>query len=270
MSESMQVLSAVGVGVALTSLFTGIGVWIGYRLGKAVAPPVNRALTLQLERLYRDLAICGKLGHFAEVQAQQIYSWATESSQIPSDMSATLQQLLATTTSLSHRLKETHSGGRKPSSKLVEPTGSQRSAPPAQLSDLSAKELGRFTMTEPRRAAVDGDVDRRRYAYDCLQRMLEWDNPNGPLPSVNDTVVVRCHDISMQGVSFFWPDDPNFKHLLISLGSGDDLVFMAAEIVHSKPVYMHGEWQHVVSCRFTKRMRAFTDQWKASAPAVAS
>jgi len=136
-------------------------------------------------------------------------------------------------------------------------------------SDLSARELGQFTEVEEREMESHGDADRRRYGYDCLQRVVPWDDPQGPLPSVEASVVVRCHDISMQGVSFFWPEEPDFEHLLISLGHDDELVFMAAKVVHCKPVYMHGEWTVMVSCRFTKRMREFTEQWKRQAGLLA-
>ena len=261
MSDNALLLVAVGLGVALTALFSGLGLWLGYHLGKSAAPPPNPALALQIERLFSELAFCQKLSGHAVMHAQQLSEWAVQSAIMPSNMTATLHQMVATTQSLSHRLQK---AGARTTVEAKPAKASLGRSSPAKVShaDLSAKELGHFTETEPRRVEADGESDRRRYTYDCLQRVLAWEDPNGALPSTADTVVVRCHDISSQGISFFWPDDPHFKHLLISLGNDEDMMFMAAEIVHSKPVYMHGEWQYVVSCRFTKRMREFTEQWK--------
>ena len=263
-----SILAAVCAGVSLTVGFTGLGLWIGYQLGKAAAPPANQALYAKVEQLYQDLAFCLKLSDIAAAQADQLSAWALQSAQMPQDMTTNMQQLMATTKSLSYRLQKAgNAARRKAILRPEEPeckNDSRRSEPQfrAGTSDLSAKELGRFTKTEQRRVEADGDSDRRRFAYDCQQRLLVWDDPSGPLPSAADTIVVRCHDLSMHGISFFWPDEPDFKHLLISLGSGDDLLFMAAEVVHSKPVFMHGEWQCVVSCRFIRRIREFSEAWQ--------
>jgi hypothetical protein len=271
MTETLYALLAVGFGVILTVVFLGLGLWIGYQLGRAATLPANRALSLQIERLYREVAFCERLSGFAAVQAQELFAWAQQSTLLPVNMTETLQQLLATSQSISHRLQKAGTNAKAPSSKaravpIESRLASAGQSVQANVSDLSTKELGQFTETAQHHVQSDSEADRRRYPYDCLQRLLEWEDPDGPLPSIADTVVVRCHDISSQGVSFFWPDDPCFKHLLISLGNDDDMVFMAAEIVHSKPVYMHGEWQYVVSCRFMKRMREFTEEWKQKSP----
>lgn len=273
MSETLNFFVAVGLGIALASVCTGLGAWVGYQLGKASAPPVNRVLALQVERLYQELAYCASLGDFVDMQAQQLYAWAIQSALMPTEMQTALHQLMATHKAMNERLQLAGEGTRRseclnavqsaPESNRCELTAK------ASRQDLSATELGRFTQTEQRPIESDGQEDRRRYSYSCLQRMLPWENPAGPWPCVVDTVTVRCHDISLQGVSFFWPDDPDFKHLLISLGKEDDLLFMSCEIVRSKPVYMHGEWQYIVRCRFLKRMKEFTEHWKQQATAVA-
>jgi hypothetical protein len=266
MSETLNFFVAVGLGIGLVSVFTGLGAWVGYQLGKAAAPPVNRALALQVERLYQELAFCAKLGDFAGMQAQQLYTWAVQSALVPSEMQTTLHQLMATHKAMNERLQKAGEGTRRSeylNATQAAPANERRgSTAKASRQDLSATELGRFTQTEQRQIESDGQADRRRYSYGCLQQMLEWEDPAGPWPSVFDTVAVRCHDISLHGVSFYWPDDPDFKYLLSSLGSEDDLIFMACEIVRSKPVYMHGEWQYVVSCRFLKRMKEFTEHWR--------
>ena len=58
---------------------------------------------------------------------------------------------------------------------------------------------------------------------------------------------VRCHEISAHGLWFFWPDVPDFERAMISLGSERDPIFVRAEIVQSKAVFMHKEVQVLVA-----------------------
>src|SRR5687767_11821163 len=89
MGETAYLLLALGLGVAMTAVFLGLGIWIGYQVGKSAAPPPeNQALALQLERLHRDLAYCEKLGDCAAMQVQKLSASSIQSALMPRDMAA--------------------------------------------------------------------------------------------------------------------------------------------------------------------------------------
>src|SRR5205085_12499684 len=74
-----------------------------------------------------------------------------------------------------------------------------------------------------------------------------------PASSSDPGIKVRCRDISSQGIAFLLPDNPDFQHLVISLGTNEQPIFMGAEVAHSRSVYMHGQVQVLIGCKFTGR-----------------
>ena len=86
------------------------------------------------------------------------------------------------------------------------------------------------------------------------------------LPSLADGMAVRCASISGHGISFYWPTLPQFEHLIISLGSDVDLLFMAVQVVGSKPAELDGAAMHLVECRFIRRMHELTQEWARQLP----
>jgi hypothetical protein len=67
-------------------------------------------------------------------------------------------------------------------------------------------------------------------------------------------MLVRCHDVSVEGISFFWPREPDFEKVIITVGQGDDRKRLAAQVMYSKAVFMHEEFKYVIGCRFLKRL----------------
>jgi len=125
---------------------------------------------------------------------------------------------------------------------------------------------GRTLTTEEMSEAVGGrhqlgdstfGLESKRYPYDCLQRCVPWceDEPS-PAPHLIKTV--RCHEISVSGISFFWPDEPEFSKVVISIGSRDKQVFMVAEVREHKAVYKHQQVAYLVSCQFVRRLEELT------------
>ena len=104
------------------------------------------------------------------------------------------------------------------------------------------------------------DQEARRYPYDCVQQMAPW-HDGRPLPKIDQLTPVRCHDISVSGISFLWPDKPKFDTVVISVGTGSEMVFMAAEVRHYRAVYMHEQVSHLVGCRFIRRLDDFARSW---------
>jgi hypothetical protein len=92
-----------------------------------------------------------------------------------------------------------------------------------------------------------------RYQFNCSQRAAPW-VPGEPLPIAADFQPVKCRDVSAGGISFFWPDKPDFDHVVIAIGTAETPIYMAAQIVHSKAVFMFGEVGYLIGCKFTKRI----------------
>lgn len=115
---------------------------------------------------------------------------------------------------------------------------------------LSAKELSEFTADKYEVAQESDVTEHRRYAYDCEQIVL-------PSSHQHEQIRVRCHDISVDGISFLLAEEPSFRNLAITLGSLDTRTLMAAKIAYTKAVYMHGQHQVLVGGDFLSRLGTF-------------
>ena len=122
---------------------------------------------------------------------------------------------------------------------------------------LSAEEVHQFTALtgEP----TETSSAKRRYPYDCYQQVLPL-HVNSCAVDLRQARTVRCHDISVHGISFFWPEEPEFNRLVISLGTDENPVHMLADVMQSKTVYVHDEIRTLVGCRFTGRHQMDTVQ----------
>lgn len=137
----------------------------------------------------------------------------------------------------------------------------QASLTTEQMTDLvgGRKNLGESTL----------GLESRRYPYECEQQVATWEQGDPP-PTIHDFQAVRCHDISVDGISFFWPQQPDFETVIISIGSGDKLIFMHAQISDDKAVFMHHEVAFLVRCRYVRRMDELTAVWHAAGELVGS
>jgi hypothetical protein len=124
---------------------------------------------------------------------------------------------------------------------------------PIASGTLTPEEMRTFRTAAGAAPAADDDSTKRRYPYDCSQTVIpKVDGIISPARAAR----VRCHAISAHGLWFFWPDVPDFERAMISLGSEREPIFVRAEIVQSKAVYMHKEVQVLVECRFTGRYQS--------------
>ena len=117
---------------------------------------------------------------------------------------------------------------------------------------LSAQELGQFTELEHGHVSSASGSEHKHYAYDCVQTILPWSPGDVRLPSPADGIAVRCASISGQGISFYWPALPQFEHLIISLGSDVELLFMAVQVVSSRPAELDGAAMHLGHIQLTR------------------
>ncbi|MCI0627616.1 MAG: hypothetical protein L0387_39200, partial [Acidobacteria bacterium] len=137
---------------------------------------------------------------------------------------------------------------------IVNDTSPAASLTTEQMSDVMGgrKILGDSTL----------GLEMRRYPYDCQQHLSPWREGEG-IPTLDQLEKVRCHEISVSGISFFWPDEPDFEEVVVSIGTGDKLIFMQAELSQHKAVCMHREVQFLVSCKYLRRLDELTAQWHA-------
>jgi len=72
---------------------------------------------------------------------------------------------------------------------------------------------------------------RRTYAVNQLVApYIGWKVP--PEPAFCE---VPCIDISTGGISFIWPTEPDFEHVVVALGKPPKQVCLSARVVSSRP-----------------------------------
>jgi hypothetical protein len=237
----------------------------------------GQASRKQRLRLQRELKQCAALAQQVARHAEQL----TAQLSVPAvgasrRLLGAASDVLEQSATLSLRLEELlHGTGRRAASPSPQPAaGSPRAADAShrtmnpgeeERSSLSAHELGQITEEHDQVASASG-AEQRHYAYDCVQTILPWSPGDVCLPSLADGMAVRCASISGHGISFFWPTLPQFEHLIISLGSDVDLLFMAAQVVSSKPAELDGAAMHLAECRFIRRMHELTHAWARQVP----
>jgi hypothetical protein len=99
------------------------------------------------------------------------------------------------------------------------------------------------------------DPDRRRserHSFPATQRVAPC-GKNGAMAVDEDFQVVRCHDLSTSGISFYWPTTPKFDHVIVALASPKGTTRVLANVVFcGKPTDEAGE--HLIGCRFIRRL----------------
>ena len=68
-----------------------------------------------------------------------------------------------------------------------------------------------------------------------------------------DFSLVRCHDLSTSGISFYWPTAPKFDHVIVALAAQKGTTRVLAHVVFAgKQPDATGEY--LVGCRFLRRL----------------
>jgi hypothetical protein len=104
----------------------------------------------------------------------------------------------------------------------------------------------------PVMAAID--TDRRqseRHSFPAVQRVQPCGRNGMPLDG--DFQLVRCHDLSTSGISFYWPTAPNFDHVIVALASPNGTTRVLAHVAfQGRQPGDHGEY--LIGCRFLRRL----------------
>jgi hypothetical protein len=103
------------------------------------------------------------------------------------------------------------------------------------------------------------ELECKRYPYDCVQQLAPWCD-EGALPAKEDYVSVRCHSISVGGVSLLWHEPPKFTRATLSLGAVTTPIYMVIEVQAYKSVYMHGSICYLVQSQFVSRLELATPE----------
>ena len=76
---------------------------------------------------------------------------------------------------------------------------------------------------------------------------------NGAAAIDEDFQLVRCHDLSTSGISFYWPTAPNFDHVIVALASPKGTTRVLAHVVFNGQ--QPGEpGEYLIGCRFVRRL----------------
>jgi hypothetical protein len=279
MLESVDTLAVFFLAALFTAALLAMGMTAGYRVGLRVGarlvPPAPGS-EAQFD-LAERLNVCRTLTDGLEQKAQAVRNLSVnDPKSLPPGFWQALDELAAAVKDLSTQLAlvEGRDSRETPAAQPESPPPEIRSPlsdmeavaqqvpppepPPSDSNKLSGEEIQSFTMLAGEPLAKGTDCAKQRFRYECQQIVHPWYDDERREP-IGPGVMSRCHDISVHGISFFWPDLPDYDRLIISLGSGDKIVFMACQIMHTKAVYMHGEVCYVVGCRFTGRVPEFNE-----------
>ncbi len=91
------------------------------------------------------------------------------------------------------------------------------------------EELRGSTAEERRRAP--------RESFPVVQRIAQA--ADGKVPEQATFFPVKCHDLSTRGFSFFVKKRPQFKSMVLALGTPPDVIYLGAEVRHCTDVLMH-------------------------------
>jgi len=260
------------VAMIATTLLLAFGAVAGYWAGVAQYAP-----------MLAHLEGCIDSGERTAKYGEVVSALAQADDRLPEAMSSAIQRMVSSTKELGAQLHQLRSVAKLPSQSTAADTVGQPEQPirlhtPSPSTALALDRMkdpelqataDQTLTTEEMSEAVGGrhrlgnstlGLESRRYPYDCLQRAVPWCEDE-PLPTQHRFETVRCHDISVSGISFFWPDEPEFSKVVISIGSSDKQVFMVAEVRQHKAVYKHQQVAYLVGCQFVRRLEDLTAEW---------
>ena len=260
------VLAIVGGAIASTASLLGAGYRVGLHAGKSMRDDSGCGCAGETVRMRQKMDRCLAAIDGVSLQSGALATiMATHGEAIPADCRRAVRRLLDTANLLTERLSraaaETNvlSELARPSKNRSGQSLTQSQPVPAPESSVGCASPVSLSSTEIEQAAGLEESPKqtgavaRRYPYDCHQSITPWYGDE-PEPAAVEQVLVRCHDISVEGISFFWPCEPDFEKVVITVGQGEDRKLMLANLMSSKPVYMHAEFKFLVGCRFIKRV----------------
>jgi hypothetical protein len=275
----LLIVGAVIGTVILLAIALCAGFWAGLQAaGRAYVAELT-SLRLERDRWLEGISeLNSKMEHSHE-QSEIVGLLAqSASSSLSPELFHAIDSMIQTTRALALELRSLHEGqpGAEPSvppEMNVKGVGiaPQQALPPAPRHSLQVKEQGALAdpgLTKDEMWEVTGqhcladsslELESKRYPYACVQYLSPCE-PFDSLPEPGDYVAVRCHDISVSGVSFLWPEIPRFARAVILIGPSDSPIYMVIEVSQYKSVFMHGSVCYLVGSRFVSRLERIEDQ----------
>lgn len=100
-----------------------------------------------------------------------------------------------------------------------------------------------------------------RHRFVCEQYVARW-YPGQAVPHPSQFDLVKCRDISVQGISFFVKDRPDFDYFIIAMGSSEHSIVMSGKVLDSRVVFMYGEVGYLARCQFMNRIKNLPPGWE--------
>jgi hypothetical protein len=91
------------------------------------------------------------------------------------------------------------------------------------------------------------------YAVTQMVAFHEEDQP----PTKEMLQAVRCHDISLRGISFYFSSPPPQTHCTIVLGRPPNLIFVKGRVIHCEALGSSSEWK--IGCQFIEKAESMLD-----------
>ena len=93
--------------------------------------------------------------------------------------------------------------------------------------------------------------ESERHSFPAVQRVAPCRGT--AVPTEADFHLVRCHDLSTSGISFYWPTSPNFDQVIVALVSPQGTTRVLARVMFHGPQAGH-QGQYLIGCRFVRRL----------------
>jgi hypothetical protein len=271
-------LVVLGVGMTTALALLAIGAWAGYWAGtRVIAQSVEVGAASWIDertKMLADLNRCVQESDHVSDQCATLAKLGGAWESLPAELAIAIDRLTKTTAGLAAQLRQV----QEPAIGKAQKCGDSRGQPaegtmlraPMRLTAVEEEESASVLLTSEQisdavgqRRKIDDsahDAESKRYPYDCYQQLATWTSGDPP-PIMEQFAKVRCHDISVSGISFFWPRVPDFESVIVSIGTGEKLIFMHAQICDHKAVFMHNDVSFLVECRYVRRMDELTAQW---------
>ena len=266
MSDTILLIVGVAMG---TALLLGLSLCAGFWAGMQVGARGHAALEGELERLRSERGQwLGKLddltaGVEASHEQSEVVGLLAQSAgdSISSELVAAVNQMLQTTRKLAHELQalqpQTSEGCVIHMGSVAKPVSQPQHPLMVVEDEMSVPTLTHNEMLEVtgQHCLLDTDeeLQTRRYLYDCVQRLAACEEDEA-FPASAAFQSVRCHDISVNGVSFLWPAIPEFTRAILTVGPPSAPLYMMIEVTQFKSVFKHGAVCFLVGGKFVGRL----------------
>ena len=94
--------------------------------------------------------------------------------------------------------------------------------------------------------------DSPRFPFHSVHLAASLDGDT--VPPIEAFESVNCHDISCGGISFYVKHRPPKQEVVLIIQIENLRYCIEGHIVYCRPVYWNGDIQHVVGCKFVRRV----------------